>query len=214
MGALSVRPQPNRPAAAGGGCCPRVDVLGSPKAGGICGRRARLRQGHAGRLPTNAGELVQYVQYSMGRCSGWRVGASSVDTRLQAWHGPHGSTELMAGASKRLICIATCMTARLPALMIGMHTLTREGAALKAAGCRRRRRRRPQCELLAKDFGVPFFSAGELIRAHIESGSAEGKRLQDIILNGHIIPSEVRVNERMMVTLECSIITYLLGISR
>lgn len=48
-----------------------------------------------------------------------------------------------------------------------------------------------QCELLAKEFGVPFFSAGELIRAHIGSGSAEGKRLQDIIMQGHIIPSEV-----------------------
>lgn len=46
--------------------------------------------------------------------------------------------------------------------------------------------------MLARDFGVPFFSAGELIRSLIASGCPEGKQLQDIILQGHIIPSEVR----------------------
>ncbi len=49
-----------------------------------------------------------------------------------------------------------------------------------------------QCDLIAKEFNVPFFSAGELIRELINSGCAEGKQLQDIILQGQIIPSEVR----------------------
>lgn len=50
-----------------------------------------------------------------------------------------------------------------------------------------------QCDLIAKEFSVPFFSAGELIRELINSGCAEGKQLQDIILQGQIIPSEVTV---------------------
>ncbi|KAG2432920.1 hypothetical protein HXX76_008650 [Chlamydomonas incerta] len=50
-----------------------------------------------------------------------------------------------------------------------------------------------QCDMLARDFGVPFFSAGELIRSLIASGCPEGKQLQDIILQGQIIPSEVTV---------------------
>ncbi|GIL45804.1 hypothetical protein Vafri_2956 [Volvox africanus] len=50
-----------------------------------------------------------------------------------------------------------------------------------------------QCDLISRDFSVPFFSAGELIRSLIASGCAEGKQLQDIILQGHIIPSEVTV---------------------
>ncbi|KAG2501236.1 hypothetical protein HYH03_001043 [Edaphochlamys debaryana] len=50
-----------------------------------------------------------------------------------------------------------------------------------------------QCDLISRDFGVPFFSAGELIRALIASGCPEGKQLQDIILQGQIIPSEVTV---------------------
>ncbi|GLC41202.1 hypothetical protein PLESTB_001527300 [Pleodorina starrii] len=50
-----------------------------------------------------------------------------------------------------------------------------------------------QCDLISRDFHVPFFSAGELIRSLIASGCPEGKQLQDIILQGQIIPSEVTV---------------------
>ncbi|GLI64002.1 hypothetical protein VaNZ11_007156 [Volvox africanus] len=50
-----------------------------------------------------------------------------------------------------------------------------------------------QCDLISRDFSVPFFSAGELIRSLIASGCAEGKQLQDIILQGQIIPSAVTV---------------------
>ncbi|EFJ52351.1 adenylate kinase [Volvox carteri f. nagariensis] len=50
-----------------------------------------------------------------------------------------------------------------------------------------------QCDLISRDFGVPFFSTGDLIRSLIASGCPEGKQLQDIILQGQIIPSEVTV---------------------
>lgn len=49
---------------------------------------------------------------------------------------------------------------------------------------------------------MPFFSAGELIRELINSGCAEGKQLQDIILQGQIIPSEVRTACRLACTTE------------
>ncbi|KXZ47024.1 hypothetical protein GPECTOR_38g261 [Gonium pectorale] len=37
-----------------------------------------------------------------------------------------------------------------------------------------------QCDLISRDFAVPFFSAGELIRGLIASGAPEGRRLQEV----------------------------------
>ncbi|GFR42435.1 hypothetical protein Agub_g3340 [Astrephomene gubernaculifera] len=50
-----------------------------------------------------------------------------------------------------------------------------------------------QCDLISRDFEVPFFSAGDLIRKLIAAGGPAGQQLQEIILQGQIIPSEVTV---------------------
>lgn len=48
-----------------------------------------------------------------------------------------------------------------------------------------------QCGKLVEDFDIAHFSAGELLRAHVRSGSTEGNMIQEIIQNGKIVPSHV-----------------------
>ena len=41
------------------------------------------------------------------------------------------------------------------------------------------------------EFGVQHLSAGDLLRAHIKSGTADGNMVAEMIKNGQIVPSEV-----------------------
>lgn len=50
-----------------------------------------------------------------------------------------------------------------------------------------------QCAKLVEEFGVVHLSAGDLLRAHIKSGSEDGKMVADMIANGQIVPSSVTV---------------------
>jgi UMP-CMP kinase len=45
-----------------------------------------------------------------------------------------------------------------------------------------------------RDYGFVHLSAGDLLRAHMKSGSADGKMVADMIANGQIVPSSVTVN--------------------
>lgn len=48
-----------------------------------------------------------------------------------------------------------------------------------------------QCARLVEDFDIRHLSAGELLRAHMASGSPEGKMIDEMIKEGKIVPSEV-----------------------
>ena len=50
-----------------------------------------------------------------------------------------------------------------------------------------------QCANLVRDYGFVHLSAGELLRAHMKSGSADGQMVADMIANGQIVPSYVTV---------------------
>lgn len=50
-----------------------------------------------------------------------------------------------------------------------------------------------QSAKLVADFGVEHLSAGDLLRAHIKSGSADGKMVAEMIAQGQIVPSSVTV---------------------
>ncbi|GMH36655.1 hypothetical protein BSKO_04528 [Bryopsis sp. KO-2023] len=50
-----------------------------------------------------------------------------------------------------------------------------------------------QCSRLVEEFDVVHLSAGELLRAHMASGSPEGVMIADIIKEGKIVPSEVTI---------------------
>ena len=50
----------------------------------------------------------------------------------------------------------------------------------------------PQCAKLVEDFGVVHLSAGDLLRAHMKSGSPDGIMVAEMIKNGQIVPSQVR----------------------
>jgi UMP-CMP kinase len=43
------------------------------------------------------------------------------------------------------------------------------------------------------EFGVQHLSAGDLLRAHIKSGTADGNMVAEMIKNGQIVPSEITV---------------------
>ena len=45
-----------------------------------------------------------------------------------------------------------------------------------------------------RDYGFVHLSAGDLLRAHMKSGSADGQMVADMIANGQIVPSAVTVN--------------------
>ena len=43
-----------------------------------------------------------------------------------------------------------------------------------------------------EDFGIVHLSAGDLLRAHMKSGSPDGNMVAEMIKNGQIVPSQVR----------------------
>ena len=45
-----------------------------------------------------------------------------------------------------------------------------------------------------RDYGFVHLSAGDLLRAHMKSGSPDGQMVADMIANGQIVPSSVTVN--------------------
>ena len=51
-----------------------------------------------------------------------------------------------------------------------------------------------QCARLVEGLGFSHLSAGDLLRAHMKSGSPEGQMVADMIKQGQIVPSEVTVN--------------------
>jgi len=50
-----------------------------------------------------------------------------------------------------------------------------------------------QCSRIVEQFGFTHLSAGDLLRAEIKSGSANGTMIQDMIKEGKIVPSEVTI---------------------
>ena len=50
-----------------------------------------------------------------------------------------------------------------------------------------------QCEKLIQNYGMVHLSAGDLLRAEVKSGSAEGKKIAKIIEEGKIVVSETTV---------------------
>lgn len=48
-----------------------------------------------------------------------------------------------------------------------------------------------QCAKLVEEFGIVHLSAGDLLRAHMKSGSPEGNMVADMIKDGKIVPSHV-----------------------
>ncbi|PRW59530.1 UMP-CMP kinase 3-like [Chlorella sorokiniana] len=51
-----------------------------------------------------------------------------------------------------------------------------------------------QSARLVEEFGVAHLSAGDLLRAHMKSGSPEGQMVADMIKNGQIVPSHVTIS--------------------
>jgi len=48
-----------------------------------------------------------------------------------------------------------------------------------------------QCAKLVEEFGLLHLSAGDLLRAHMKSGSEDGKMVAEMIEQGQIVPSRV-----------------------
>ncbi len=48
-----------------------------------------------------------------------------------------------------------------------------------------------QCAKLVEDYDMAHFSAGDLLREHIKSGTADGNMVAEMIKNGQIVPAEV-----------------------
>uniref|UniRef100_A0A7N0RJL3 UMP-CMP kinase n=1 Tax=Kalanchoe fedtschenkoi TaxID=63787 RepID=A0A7N0RJL3_KALFE len=51
-----------------------------------------------------------------------------------------------------------------------------------------------QCANIVKNYGFSHLSAGDLLRAEIQSGSANGTMIQNMIKEGKIVPYEVTIN--------------------
>ena len=49
-----------------------------------------------------------------------------------------------------------------------------------------------QCAKLVEEFGLVHLSAGDLLRAHMKSGTEDGNMVASMIKNGQIVPSRVR----------------------
>lgn len=49
-----------------------------------------------------------------------------------------------------------------------------------------------QCAKLVDEFGLVHLSAGDLLRAHMKSGTPDGNMVADMIKQGTIVPSHVR----------------------
>ena len=60
-----------------------------------------------------------------------------------------------------------------------------------------------QSARLVEDFGLVHLSAGDLLRAHMKSGSAEGKMVAEMIQQGQIVPSHV-TNGLLLAAMEAS----------
>uniref|UniRef100_A0A1I8FZD3 adenylate kinase n=2 Tax=Macrostomum lignano TaxID=282301 RepID=A0A1I8FZD3_9PLAT len=48
-----------------------------------------------------------------------------------------------------------------------------------------------QCERIVKDYGLTHLSSGDLLRSEVESGSARGKRLKDIMERGELVSLDI-----------------------
>lgn len=51
-----------------------------------------------------------------------------------------------------------------------------------------------QCANIVRDYAFVHLSAGDLLRAHMKSGSKDGNMVAEMIKQGQIVPSEVTVN--------------------
>lgn len=49
-----------------------------------------------------------------------------------------------------------------------------------------------QCSKLVEEFGLLHLSAGDLLRAHMKSGTPDGNMVAEMIAQGQIVPSRVR----------------------
>lgn len=50
-----------------------------------------------------------------------------------------------------------------------------------------------QCAKLVEEFGYTHISTGDLMRAEIASGSAEGQEIKKIVAEGGLVPHELTV---------------------
>jgi len=50
-----------------------------------------------------------------------------------------------------------------------------------------------QAKLLAKEFGVPHLSTGDILRAAVSSGSPLGKRADDYLQRGELVPDDIMI---------------------
>ena len=48
-----------------------------------------------------------------------------------------------------------------------------------------------QCSKLVEEFGLLHLSAGDLLRAHMKSGTPDGNMVAEMIKHGQIVPSRV-----------------------
>ena len=48
-----------------------------------------------------------------------------------------------------------------------------------------------QCSKLVEEFGLLHLSAGDLLRAHMKSGTPDGNMVAEMIAQGQIVPSRV-----------------------
>lgn len=51
-----------------------------------------------------------------------------------------------------------------------------------------------QCSKLVENFGFDHFSAGELLRAEVKSGSEQGQMIDEIIKEGKIVPGDITIS--------------------
>jgi adenylate kinase len=50
-----------------------------------------------------------------------------------------------------------------------------------------------QAKLLAKEFGVPHLSTGDILRSAVSSGSPLGKRADDYLKRGELVPDDIMI---------------------
>ena len=48
-----------------------------------------------------------------------------------------------------------------------------------------------QCEKIVKEFGYTHLSSGDLLRAEVASGSERGKKLNEMMQRGELVPNKV-----------------------
>ena len=62
-----------------------------------------------------------------------------------------------------------------------------------------------QCANIVRDYGFVHLSAGDLLRAHMKSGSKDGNMVADMIKNGQIVPSEVGLKKTVSNSLDWTV---------